>query len=145
MGLLTAELVQLGALAKDKEEAIRQAGELLVRASYVEPDYVAGMLAREQTMSTYLGGGVAIPHGTFDDLSRVHRTGVSVLQVPAGVEWEPGEVAYLVVGIAACGDEHVDLLSRLAQVVEDEALTRELVAAKDPAVIVECLNRLPAA
>jgi mannitol PTS system EIIA component len=144
MDLLPTDLVRLGAAARDKEEAIRLAGELLVRASCVEPAYVDGMLARERTMSTYLGSGVAIPHGTFDDLARVRRTGVSVLQVPAGVEWEPGEVAYLVVGIAARGDEQVGLLQRLAQVVEDEALTRELLSATDPAAVVECLNRLPA-
>jgi phosphocarrier protein FPr len=141
VSLLTAELVQLGAVAQDKVDAIRKAGELLVRAGCVEAGYVAGMEARERTMSTYLGSGVAIPHGTFDELG---LTGISVLQVPAGVEWEPGEKAYLVVGIAAIGDEHVELLSRLAQVVEDEALTRSIIEATDPAVVVECLNRAPA-
>jgi phosphocarrier protein FPr len=144
VSLLTAELVQLGAVAQDKVDAIRKAGELLVRAGCVEAGYVAGMEARERTMSTYLGSGVAIPHGTFDELGLVKRTGISVLQVPAGVEWEPGEKAYLVVGIAAIGDEHVELLSRLAQVVEDEALTRSIIEATDPAVVVECLNRAPA-
>jgi mannitol/fructose-specific phosphotransferase system IIA component len=141
MLVLTPNLVQLGATATDKSEAIRQAGELLVRAGCVEPGYVAGMHAREQTMSTYLGGGVAIPHGTYDDLSLVHRTAISVLQVPEGVEWEPGEVAYLVVGIAAVGDEHIGVLARLGQVVEDEALTRLLFEATDPATVVECLSR----
>jgi phosphocarrier protein FPr len=137
---LTADLVQLGATVADKQEAIRQAGELLVRAGCVGPGYVAGMQAREQTMSTYLGAGVAIPHGTYEDLSLVHRTGISVLQVPAGVEWEPGEIAYLVVGIAARGDEHIDVLSRLGELIEDEALTRRLVEAVDAATIVECLR-----
>ena len=144
MLVLTPDLVQLGAAAADKAEAIRQAGELLVRAGCVAPAYVAGMHAREQTMSTYLGSGVAIPHGTYDDLSLVRRTAISVLQVPAGVEWEPGEMAYLVVGIAAVGDEHIDVLARLGQVVEDDAVTKWLFAATDPAAVVECLNR-PAA
>jgi phosphocarrier protein FPr len=135
--------VQLGAVAQDKAEAIRKAGELLVRAGCVEAGYVDGMQARERTMSTYLGSGVAIPHGTFDELKLVKRTGISFVQVPQGVEWEPGEKAYVVVGIAAIGDEHVELLSRLAQVVEDAALTRSLIEATDPAVVVECLNRAP--
>jgi mannitol/fructose-specific phosphotransferase system IIA component len=141
MLVLTPDLVQLGAAATDKQDAIRQAGELLVRAGCVEPGYIAGMHAREQTMSTYLGSGVAIPHGTHDHLPFVRRTAISVLQVPAGVEWEPGEVAYLVVGIAAVGDEHIDVLARLGEVVEDEALTRRLVEATDPATVIECLSR----
>ena len=109
-------------------------------AGCVGPGYIAGMQAREQTMSTYLGAGVAIPHGTYDDLSLVHRTGISVLQVPGGVEWEPGEIAYLVVGIAARGDDHIDVLSRLGELIEDEAMTRRLVEAVDAATIVECLR-----
>lgn len=141
MRVLTPDLVQLGAMAVDKSEAIRQAGELLVRAGCVEPGYVAGMLAREQTMSTYLGSGVAIPHGTFDELALVRRTAISVLQVPEGVEWEPGEMAYLVIGIASVGNEHIKVLTRLGEVVEDEALTRQLIAANDPAIVVECLSR----
>lgn len=140
MLVLTPDLVQLDAVAADKHEAIRQAGELLVRAGCVEPRYVAGMLAREQTMSTYLGSGVAIPHGTFDELAAVRRTAISVLQVPQGVEWEPGEIAYLVIGIAAAGNEHIDVLARLAEVVEDEALTQQLLAARDPEVVVACLS-----
>ena len=143
MALLTADLVQLGAVAQDKIDAIRKAGDLLVRAGCVEAGYVDGMQARERTMSTYLGSGVAIPHGTFDELTLIKRTGISFVQVPSGVEWEPGEKAYVVVGIAAIGDEHVELLSRLAQVVEDEGLTRSLIEATDPAVVVECLNRAP--
>ena len=142
--LLTRELVRLGARAASKEDAIRQAGELLVRAECVAPGYVDGMLARERTMSTYLGSGVAIPHGTFDEIALVRRTGLSVLQVPEGVEWEDGEKAYLVVGIAAQGDEQVEVLQRLAEVVEDEALTRSLIEASDPGLVVESLLRPPA-
>lgn len=142
--LLTPELVQLGARALSKEDAIRQAGDLLVRAGCVAPGYVDGMQARERTMSTYLGSGVAIPHGTFDEIGLVRRTGISVLQVPDGVEWEDGEKAFLVIGIAAQGDEQVEVLQRLAEVVEDAALTRSLIEASDPAVVVECLTRPPA-
>ncbi len=141
MLVLTPDLVQLGAAAVDKAEAIRQAGELLVRAGCVESGYVAGMHAREQTMSTYLGGGVAIPHGRHADVALVRRTAISVLQLPQGVEWEPGEMAYLVVGIAAAGDEHIAVLARLGEVVEDEAITRSLFEATDPADVVACLGR----
>ncbi len=141
--LLTPDLVQLGARARSKEDAIRQAGELLVQAGCAAAGYVDGMLARERTMSTYLGSGVAIPHGTFDEIALVRRTGISVLQVPEGVEWEDGEKAFLVIGIAAQGDEQVEVLQRLAEVVENEALIRSLIEAGDPAVVVECLTRAP--
>jgi mannitol/fructose-specific phosphotransferase system IIA component len=140
VNILTADLVQLGAVARDKADAIRLAGELLVKAGVVEAGYVAGMHARERTMSTYLGSGVAIPHGTLDEVRFIKRTGISVVQIPAGVEWEADQRAYLVVGIAAIGDEHVDVLARLAEVVEDEALTKALVAATEPEVVVACLN-----
>lgn len=144
MLVITRDLVRLGATVADKADAIRQAGELLVRAGCVEPDYVAGMLDRERKMSTYLGAGVAIPHGTYDDVPHVRRTAISVLQVPAGVEWEPGETAYLVVGIAAVGDEHLDVLARLGEVAEDDAVIRRLVRATEPEAVVECLRHTPA-
>jgi len=137
---LTPDLVRLGASAADKHDAIRQAGALLVHAGCVAPGYVAGMHAREQSMSTYLGFGVAIPHGTYQDLALVRRTAISVLQVPAGVEWEPGTIAYLVIAIAAVGDEHIDVLARLGEVVEDEAVMRRLREADDPATVIACLS-----
>ncbi len=92
-------------------------------------------------MSTYIGNGVSIPHGQFGDLQQVNRTGISVLQVPAGIEWEDGEKAYLIVGIAATGDEHIMVLQNLAEVVEDEDTAQLLATTTDPAVILENLNK----
>ncbi len=91
-------------------------------------------------MSTFLGNSVAIPHGEYDDRGRAHRTGISVLQLPAGVEWEPGETARLVVGIAASSDEHVGVLARLAEVVEDERAIDELIHTTDPRTVLEYLE-----
>jgi mannitol PTS system EIIA component len=141
MAIVSIETVRLGGRASDKQDAIRQAGELLVSGGCVEPAYVGGMLAREQTMSTYLGNGVAIPHGQHENLSDVRRTGISVLQLPEGVEWEPGELAYLVIGIAANADEHVGVLANLAEVIEDEEAAAELVRTTDPSMIVDRLSR----
>jgi phosphocarrier protein FPr len=141
MAILSAQTVKVQGQARDKADAIRQAGALLVDGGCVDPAYVEGMLAREQTMSTYLGNGVAIPHGQNDNRADIRRTGISVLQLPAGVEWEPGEMAYLVIGIAASSDEHVGVLSNLAEVIEDEDLTAELTQTTDPEMIVERLNR----
>jgi len=143
MSVLTPATVILRGRATGKTDAIVQAGQVLVKAGHVAPSYVSGMLARERTVSTYLGSGSAIPHGEKDDLRWVYRTGVSVLQLPAGVEWEPGEKAYLVVGLAATptSDQHVVVLTNLLEVLQDAAAVRLLVQTSDPMVIVERLTR----
>jgi phosphocarrier protein FPr len=141
MDVLTEESVRLGAQASDKVDAIRQSGELLVQAGCVPPAYIEGMLAREDVMSTYLGNGVAIPHGRFEDLKTVQRAGVSVLQLPDGVEWEPGERAYLIIGLAATSDEHMGVLTNLVEVVQHREIVEQLAHTTDPTVIVERLTR----
>jgi mannitol/fructose-specific phosphotransferase system IIA component len=141
MDVLTKETVRLKAQATDKADAIKQSGELLVKAGCVPPSYIDGMLAREQVLSTYLGNGIAIPHGQFKDLETVYRSGVSVLQLPEGVEWEPGEKAHLVIGLAATSEEHVGVLANLVEVLQDPKATRQLVQATDPMMIVERLTR----
>ncbi|NLG40249.1 MAG: PTS sugar transporter subunit IIA [Chloroflexi bacterium] len=117
--MLTEELVHLDSKVATKEEAIQAAGELLVQAGRVEAPYVLGMLAREKTMSTLIGNGVAIPHGEFPDLKYIKETSISVLQIPQGVPWEDGELVYLVVGIAATFEEHIGILQNLANVVDE--------------------------
>ena len=99
------------------------------------------MLAREETMSTYLGNGVAIPHGQYENRGDVNQTGISVVQVPDGVEWDDGDKVYLVIGIAALGDEHMDVLSNLAEVIEDEDLTAELVQTTDSSLLLKHLGQ----
>ena len=141
MDILTIETVQLKAQATDKADAIEQCGELLVKAGCVPPSYVDGMLAREQVLSTYLGNGIALPHGQLHDLETVSRTGVSVLQLPEGVEWEPGEQAYLVIGLAAISEEYVGVLANLVEVLHEPETASQLVQATDPTVIVERLTR----
>lgn len=143
--ILTKECIRLNSTALDKTDAIRQAGDLLVKAGYVAQAYVEGMLAREVITSTYLGNGVAIPHGRSDDKDTVYQTGLSVVQFPDGVEWEEGEKACLVVGIAAVADEHVDILTNLAEVIEDPAQAEQLVRATESGMILERLNRSPQA
>ncbi len=141
--ILTVETIKMNGSVSSKEEAIRAAGELLVKGGCVAPEYIDGMLAREKTMSTYVGNGVAIPHGQFDDLTLIQKTGISVLQLPEGVEWEEGELAYIVVGIAATSDEHVNILANLAEAVEEPETVQQMAKTDDPKVIMEHLNREP--
>ena len=141
MAILSVDRIQVGATAVSKADAIRQAGQLLVQSGCVEPGYVDGMLAREETMSTYLGEGVAIPHGQFENREQILQTGISVLQLPEGIEWEDGEKAHLVIGIAASADEHVGVLANLAEAIEDEDITYKLIHTTDPAVILAELGK----
>lgn len=137
--ILRPENIRVGLMPEPKDAAIRRAGELLVAGGYVEPDYVGAMLRREELATTYLGMGIAIPHGTSDAKGRVLRSGIVVLQYPAGVDFG-GEKAYLVVGIAGVGDAHLDILARLSASFEDEELLRLLMTTTDPLTIYENLK-----
>jgi len=138
---LGPENVRIAAHAMDRADAIHQAGAILVEGGYIHPGYIYSMIKREQVSATYLGNGIAIPHGLPQDWQLIQHTGLSVLQVPHGVEWSNGEVVYLVVAIAARSDEHIGILSKLTDVLADEAAVlrlartrrvEDIVAALDP-------------
>ncbi|MFP1735456.1 PTS mannitol transporter subunit IICBA [Lonsdalea quercina] len=115
--------------ADSKEQAIRFAGEQLVAGGYVEPAYVEAMLEREAMTSTYLGESIAVPHGTVEAKDRVLRTGVVICQYPQGVRFgsEPDDVARLVIGIAARNNEHVQVIARLTNALNDDGIIERLV------------------
>ena len=94
------------------------------------------MLGREKVANTYLGEGIAIPHGMLRDRGLITSTGLAVVQAPDGVEWNPGERVRLVVGIAAASDEHLEILANLTRILADPALVDELATTDDPDVIV---------
>ena len=137
---LTEETISLNASANSKEEATRMAGHLLVSGGYVAESYIDGMLAREKSMSTYIGNGVAIPHGQFDDLTLVYRTGISVLQIRDGVTWENEEKAYLIIGIASNSDDHINILANLAEAIEDPETAKLLAETSEISVVLDHLN-----
>ena len=138
---LTEATVRLGETVVDKEQAIRRAAGLLVEHGHIAPEYADSMLGREKVANTYLGSGIAIPHGLLKDRDLIRSTGLAVLQVPDGVEWNPGETVQLVVAIAAASDEHLQILANLTQVLADESEIAELVKTTDPAVVVRRLTR----
>jgi multiphosphoryl transfer protein len=137
---LEPENILLGAQAESKEQAIRQVAELLVRSGFIEPGYADSMLGRERVANTYLGQGIAIPHGLPKDRGLINRTGIAVLQVPAGVSWQPGDAARLVVGIAAKSDEHIDVLSKLTDLLDDGDLVERLAVTRDPREVIAALS-----
>jgi len=134
--ILTAEKIMLNAKVASKEEAIRLAGNLLVQAGHVTAAYVEKMQEREQLATTYIGSGVAIPHGTNESKQEIQSTGISIVQVPEGVDFGDGNTAYLLVGIAAVGDEHLEVLSNIAIICsEEENVTRVVQATSADEII----------
>ena len=137
--ILPLSNIYVGAAAADKWEAIRAAGRVLVEGGYVDESYVEAMVEREKLTTTYLGMGLAIPHGTQQAKDSVKRTGLSVIQYPEGVDFD-GEKAYLVVGIAGVGDEHLELLARVSEALDDEQTLEKLKNSTNPQDIYEVLN-----
>ena len=139
LDVLGAEDVMIGCVAASMEEAIRVVGGRLVERGSVGEDYIDGMLEREATVSTYLGNGVALPHGVLASKEHIRSTGIVVGQFPGGVDWGAG-TAYLVVGLAATGEEHVEVLSQLAEVLQDEEKCEELAQTGDADLILTTLT-----
>ncbi|MEG9536615.1 fused PTS fructose transporter subunit IIA/HPr protein [Pantoea piersonii] len=126
---LELQAIHTGASAQNKEEAIRQVAAALTAAGNVAGGYVNGMLAREQQTSTFLGNGIAIPHGTTDTRDLVQKTGVQVFQFPQGIAWGEDQIAYVAIGIAAKSDEHLALLRQLTHVLSDDSIAEQLKTA----------------
>jgi PTS system mannitol-specific IIC component len=118
----------LGQQATSKEQAIRFAGEQLVKGGYVQPEYVEAMLDREQLTSTYLGESIAVPHGTIEAKDRVLKTGIVFCQYPAGIHWgeEEDDSARLVIGIAARNNEHINVITKLTTALDEDGVIERL-------------------
>ncbi|MGA8942665.1 MAG: PTS sugar transporter subunit IIA [Thermoactinomyces sp.] len=127
LSILSPENIRFGVIVDSKEEAIRLTGELLVERGYVEPEYIDKMLEREQLTSTYMGNYVAIPHGTEEAKQNVKESGIVIIQVPDGVDFGNGNIVKLLIGIAGKGDEHLEVLSKIAIIISDEDNVLKLV------------------
>jgi mannitol/fructose-specific phosphotransferase system IIA component len=138
LALLDLEAVRLGLRASNRFDAIAQAGQALVEIGAVDAPYVDAMAERERSLSTYLGEGFALPHGT--DASRMHvrRPAIAVLQFPRGVDWG-GQPVQVAVAVASASDEHVQILAQVASVISDPTSAARLREATDPAEVLELL------
>jgi PTS system mannitol-specific IIA component len=137
--LLGVDAIRLQERAGSRDGAIRRCGEVLVSVGAVTPAYVEAMLAREQSVSTYIGEGVAIPHGTLNSKENVRRDALAVLRFPDGVDWDGNDVR-VCVAIAAAGDGHLDILASLASVLMDPAKAAELRNATDADLVIRLLT-----
>jgi len=139
---LGEENIFLGLTASTKEEAVRFAGSKLLEMGAITPSYIDAMLQRETIVSTYLGQSLAMPHGTNEAKNEVLKTGIVVCQYPDGVFFgpEPENVARLVVGLAAKGNEHMEVMSALARVLENPKVVAHLATTKNPADVLRILD-----
>jgi PTS system mannitol-specific EIICBA component len=137
------EQIFLDRRALTKEEAIRFAGRKLVEGGFVTPDYVDAMLVRENDSSTYLGEGIAIPHGTLVAKDAVLKTGIVFCQYPQGVNFSDNdeEKAHIVIGIAARNNEHIGVIAALTRALDSEADIEMLKNTSDPQAVLDILSR----
>ncbi|WP_368542797.1 PTS mannitol transporter subunit IICBA [Enterobacter soli] len=140
---LGAENIFLGRTATNKEEAIRFAGEQLVKGGYVQPEYVEAMLEREKLTPTYLGESIAVPHGTVEAKDRVLKTGVVFCQYPQGVRFgeEEDDIARLVIGIAARNNEHIQVITSLTNALDDDTVIERLANTTSVEEVLALLNK----
>ncbi|HEC2158135.1 PTS mannitol transporter subunit IIA [Staphylococcus delphini] len=132
--LLRDENILLNQSISTQEEAIEKAGQLLVDSGVVKAGYVQAMKDREQIVSTFMGNALAIPHGTDEAKNEVIASGLSLLQIPEGIDWN-GEEVKVVIGIAGKDGEHLDLLSQIAITFSEEENVDKIVNAASPQAI----------
>ncbi|HDC6186412.1 TPA: PTS sugar transporter subunit IIA [Staphylococcus aureus] len=127
--LFSNDNIFLNVNVNSQNEAIEKAGKALVDSGAVTDAYIQAMKDREQVVSTFMGNGLAIPHGTDEAKTNVTHSGLTLLQIPEGVDWD-GEVVKVVVGIAGKDGEHLDLLSKIAITFSEEGNVDRIVQAK---------------
>ncbi|WP_141433190.1 PTS sugar transporter subunit IIA [Bacillus sp. 03113] len=140
MSLLAKENILLNQQIINKLEAIKLTGELLVKQGYVEESYIHEMLKREELATTFMGNYLAIPHGTDEGKSSILQSGLSIVQVPDGVDFGQGNIVKLLIGIAGKNNEHLDLLSQIAIVCSEVENVEKLVHAQTEEEIMNLLN-----
>ena len=138
-GILKIENIRTGLAPESKEEAIRRVGMILHESGYVDAAYVDAMIERENLTTTYMGMGLAIPHGTSEAKAAVIKSGIAVLQYPEGVEFGD-EKAHLIIGIAGVGDSHLEILAKVSEALEDEEVLDRLSKSADASEIYETLK-----
>ncbi|MDR4433777.1 PTS sugar transporter subunit IIA [Bacillus tequilensis] len=142
MQVLAKQNIKLNQTASSKEEAIKMAGQTLIDNGYVTEDYIGKMFEREETSSTFMGNFIAIPHGTEEAKSEVLHSGISIIQIPDGVEYGEGNTAKVVFGIAGKNNEHLDILSNIAIICSEEENIERLISAQSEEDLIDIFNEV---
>lgn len=140
--ILSEENIALNVKVKDKEEAIRYAGKILMENAYTTPKYIEHMLERQRRFSVYIGNHLAIPHGIESSDSEIYTSGLSVVQVPEGVDFGDGNIAYVVIGIAGKDGTHLNMLSNIALICAEEENIEKMRRAENKQEIMEILKNI---
>lgn len=140
MNILQPSNIILQAQSEEKLEAIARVGQRLVDNGYVETPYIEGMLKREESMTTYIGNQVAIPHSMPEYVQHILHSGIVVAQYPLGVDFGNGNIAKLVIGIAGRGEEHMEVLSQIATVCMEEENVDKLVNAQSAKEVIDVIG-----
>jgi PTS system mannitol-specific IIA component len=141
--ILQRENVIARGAATTRDEAIREAGRLLVGSGAVTEDYIDSMLEREGSVSTYMGNFLAIPHGTNEAKDSIKRSALSLVRYAEPIDWN-GEPVRFAVGIAGLNNEHLEILSKIAVVFSDEDEVQKLIEAGDADAIFTLLEEVNA-
>ncbi|WP_422442060.1 MULTISPECIES: HPr family phosphocarrier protein [unclassified Endozoicomonas] len=143
--MLTLNLsnIFLNQSAENKLEVIELVGQKMVEAGYTTEAYTVGLKMREAISSTFLGNGIAVPHGTPNTRDAVIKTGVVILQFPRGVDWGDGEKVFMAVGIAACSNEHLQILRGLTRMLGNDELCSTLAKTENPQDVIDAINSPP--
>lgn len=140
MKVFTEENILLNQSFSNKEDAINAAGKILMNNGYVSSSYLKLMQKREQVISIYLGNKIAIPHGSNGSENEILESGISLIQVPEGVSFGKGKIANIIIGVAGKNNSHMELLSKIAEIVCDIENVEKLIKAKNKKEILNIIG-----
>lgn len=138
--ILAKESIVLDCASCSSDEAIVAVGKLLQDKGYIEEPYIQGMLNRDHDLTTYIGNDLAIPHGEYDVKDYVKKTGIAVMIYPQGIDWN-GNLTRVVIGIAARGNDHMEILTNIALKLSDMDTVEKIVSSRDIDFIYEVLTK----
>jgi len=139
LSVLNEENILLNVATETLTEAIERVGNLLVKNGYVEKEYIEGMKKRNEDITTYIGNGVAIPHGMNEYVKYIKQSGIVIAQYKNGVDFGEGNTANLVIGIAGKNDDHIKILSKIAIACSSEEDVKKLIDSKDKTEIISLI------
>ena len=139
LAILDEKNIILNVATETFTEAIERVGKLLVENGYVEKEYIEGMKKRNEEITTYIGNGVAIPHGMSEYVKYIKESGIVIAQYPNGVDFGEGNTANIVIGIAGKNDDHIKILSKIAIACQAEEDVAKLIKSKDKAEIISLI------
>ncbi|MEG0416155.1 MAG: PTS sugar transporter subunit IIA [Erysipelothrix sp.] len=131
--------IRFNVSSSPKDTSIRLAGQVLLENGFITEEYIESMIKKEETDVTYIGNGIAIPHGLYEDKKYVLKSGISIIHYPEGIEYDENFV-FLVIGIAANDENHLEILQEIAIKLSDESYVEKLVSSEDMDTFVDCFN-----